>query len=367
MSPPSAGLHEMSDKRVIVTGGAGFIGSNTVARLLADGWRVLVLDNLSRPGSAANLAWLEEQGAFDFERVDLAEAAPTARAIESFGDVAGVIHLAGQVAVTTSLEDPRGDFEANALGTLNVLEAVRATGRRPVIIFASTNKVYGALPWVTLEERATRWECVSHPAGLDETAPLDFHSPYGCSKGAADQCVRDWGRVYGLPTVVLRQSCILGPRQFGVEDQGWVAWFLIAKMMGRPTTIFGDGKQVRDLLWVEDLVDLYLRLLAGGDRLCGEVFNVGGGASNTLSLLELLAKIESLTGSPLEFTTAPPRPADQRWFTANVTRLATEVGWRPTTNVDGAVASLWRWVNDHREMIASALDACKPRVGESKS
>jgi CDP-paratose 2-epimerase len=345
----------MIPRRAIVTGGAGFIGSNAVARLLAEDWRVLVLDNLSRPGSEANLAWLQRLGTLDFERVDLRNAAATERAIRDYGRVAGVIHLAGQVAVTTSLVDPRGDFEANALGTLNVLEAVRATGHRPVVLFASTNKVYGSLEWVQLRESETRWECASHPQGIDESAPLDFHSPYGCSKGASDQYVRDYARCYGLPTVVLRQSCILGPRQFGMEDQGWVAWFLIAAMAGRPVTIYGDGKQVRDLLWVEDLVDLYLRLLADGERVGGEVFNAGGGPGQTLSLRELLAKIADLRGTGLSCSTSAARTGDQRWFVADIRRLRKMVGWQPNTSVDAAIEGLWRWIQENRAEVESVI------------
>jgi CDP-paratose 2-epimerase len=354
-------MTQSSDHRIIVTGGAGFIGSNTVARLLAEGRRVTVIDNLSRPGSEINLQWLQSLGDIDFRRVDLRDADATAQAVGDGADLEAVIHLAGQVAVTTSLVDPRADFETNALGTLNVLEAVRATGCRPVMLFASTNKVYGGLEWVDLAERETRWECTSHPRGLDESAPLDFHSPYGCSKGAADQYIHDYGRCYGLPTVVLRQSCIMGPRQFGVEDQGWVAWFLIAAMQGRRVTVFGDGKQVRDLLWVEDLVDLYLRLIARGDEVAGEIFNVGGGAERTLSLLELLSKIETLRGQPLDHGFSEPRTGDQRWFVADSTRLAERMGWHPSKTVDDAIGTLWSWLQDHRKTIESAIDGLPSR------
>lgn len=342
-------------RRAIVTGGAGFIGSNTVARLLAEGWRVLVLDNLSRRGAESNLAWLQNLGDFDFERVDLTRAADTEEAVRAYGAVGAVIHLAGQVAVTTSLADPRADFAGNALATLNVLEAIRATGRRPVTLFSSTNKVYGGLERITLDEQATRWHCTDQPHGLGEEAPLDFHSPYGCSKGAADQYVRDYARCYGLPTVVLRQSCIMGPRQFGVEDQGWVAWFLIAAMMDRPVTIFGDGKQVRDLLWVEDLVDLYLRLITSPAPPAGEILNVGGGPDRTLSLLELLAMIERLRGKPLGHGFANPRTGDQRWFVADVRRAGRVAGWRPTKTVDQAVEALWEWLQANRATITATI------------
>jgi CDP-paratose 2-epimerase len=348
-------------KRIIVTGGAGFIGCNTTARLMGEGWRVLVIDDLSRRGTETNLAWLETQGGFDFEQVSLTDAAATARTVSQFGEVAGVIHLAGQVAVTTSLVNPRDDFERNAFATLNVLEAIRATGRKPPVIFASTNKVYGGLENVELAERETRWECTSHPSGIVETVPLDFHTPYGCSKGAADQLVHDYARCYGIPSAVLRQSCILGRRQFGVEDQGWVAWFLIAALLGRPVTVYGDGKQVRDLLWVDDLVDLYLRLVAKGSALGAAVYNVGGSAAQTLSLRELIDMIGRLQGEPFAHAFGEPRQGDQRWFVADTARVTAETGWQPSTGVETAIRTLWDWVGENRLAIETTLAA----AGES--
>lgn len=343
------------NKRAIVTGGAGFIGSNTVARLMHEGWSVLVLDNLSRKGSERNLEWLQTLGEFDFEKIDLTNATSTRQAIDAYGKVSGVIHLAGQVAVTTSLVDPVADFETNLRGTLNVLEAIRATGRKPPLIFASTNKVYGSLEWVKLEQGESRWNCLSHPSGIDEEVPLDFHSPYGCSKGGADQYVHDYGRCYGLPTAVLRQSCILGPRQFGVEDQGWVAWFLIATMLDRPLTIYGDGKQVRDLLWVEDLVDLYIRLMSQGEKIGAVVYNVGGGAERTMSLRELIAMAEGLADKKISPANAVMRTGDQLWFVADTAKVTREVGWKPTTSRDESVKKLWAWLGANRGMIEQTI------------
>src|SRR5262245_40595332 len=270
--------------KILVTGGAGFIGSNLVHNLLSAGRHVTVFDALLRKGTEHNLAWLRGQhpnGRFRFVQGDVRDFAAL-RAAAADADV--IYHLAGQVAVTTSVEDPRTDYEINALGTFNVLEAARLSGRRPTVVFTSTNKVYGGMEDVAVVERTTRYEYRDLPDGVAESRPLDFHSPYGCSKGAADQYVRDYHRIYGLPTVVFRMSCIYGPRQFGNEDQGWVAHFLIAGLTEQPLKIYGDGKQVRDLLFVEDLVRA-LRLAAKKiDATAGQVFNIGGGPANSLSV-----------------------------------------------------------------------------------
>ncbi|HEV8308715.1 MAG TPA: SDR family NAD(P)-dependent oxidoreductase, partial [Methylomirabilota bacterium] len=240
-------------RTVLITGGAGFIGSNAARAFLESGDRVRVFDNLARKGAEVNLRWLRTAGPFELVRDDLRNFEAVAGALEK-GPVDLVLHLAGQVAVTTSVADPREDFEINALGSFNLLEAVRRSGQNPVVIYASTNKVYGGLPRVGIVERDGRYGFRDLPEGIPETWPLDFHSPYGCSKGAADQYFLDYARIYGLRTVVFRQSCIYGYRQFGVEDQGWVAWFAIAAALGRPITVYGDGKQVRDVLFIDDLI-----------------------------------------------------------------------------------------------------------------
>src|SRR4051812_17766695 len=238
----------------IVTGGAGFIGCHAAARFHQAGHRVVVVDNLSRRGADTNLGWLREQGVNEFVKADVRDAAAMNALLSRHADADAVLHLAAQVAVTTSVADPRADFEINALGTFNVLEAVRtAAGGRPAVLYSSTNKVYGNLEHVRVIERDGRYAYEDRPDGVDEREPLDFHSPYGCSKGAGDQYVRDYARIYGLRTVSFRQSCIYGTRQFGIEDQGWIAWFCVATVLGRPFSIFGDGKQVRDALWIGDL------------------------------------------------------------------------------------------------------------------
>ncbi|MBM3124905.1 MAG: NAD-dependent epimerase/dehydratase family protein, partial [Chloroflexi bacterium] len=284
-------------KKYLITGGAGFIGSNYVHRLLKRGEQVSIYDNLSRSGARRNLEWLrQENGESSFELVvgDVREADRLTKAAAE-ADV--IVHLAGQVAVTTSVTNPREDFEANAIGTFNMLEAARLSGRNPIVIYASTNKVYGGMEDVPLVEEPTRWRYRDLVNGCPETQPLDFHSPYGCSKGAGDQYARDYARIYGLPTVVMRQSCIYGPRQFGIEDQGWVAWFIIAAVMGRPLTIYGDGKQVRDILHVDDLLDAYDLVIEKVPVAGGQVYNIGGGPGNVMSVwAEFGPKLEQLLG-----------------------------------------------------------------------
>jgi CDP-paratose 2-epimerase len=321
-----------------------------VRRWLAAGHAVVVLDDLSRRGADANLAWLRAQpGHFVFEQVDIRDVAALDAAVARHRDAAVVLHLAAQVAVTTSVSDPRHDFEVNALGTFNLLESVRRHLPNAVLLYASTNKVYGGLEQEGVEEHAGRYR-FRRPTGIPETQPLDFHSPYGCSKGAADQYVRDYARIYGLRTVCFRQSCIYGYRQFGVEDQGWVAWFTIAAVTGRPVTIYGDGKQVRDLLFVDDLCDAYDAAVARADSLKGAVFNLGGGPEHTLSLLELVAMLEQLTGRPLQPAFAAWRPGDQPVFVADIAKAATALSWRPKVDVRTGVRRLHGWVEENRAL-----------------
>jgi CDP-paratose 2-epimerase len=338
----------------LITGGAGFIGSNYVARLLKRGENVTVYDNLSRNGGPLNLRWLRETfgaDAFRFVHGDLRDAALlTATAREA--DV--IVHLAGQVAVTTSVTHPREDFESNALGTFNVLEAARLSGRNPIVLYASTNKVYGGMEEVSVVERATRYEYADLPLGMPETQPLDFHSPYGCSKGTGDQYVRDYARIYGLPTVVLRQSCIYGSRQFGIEDQGWVAWFVIAALLERPITIYGDGKQVRDILYVEDLLDAYDAAIANIQRVAGRVYNIGGGAANTLSIwAEFGPLLARLFGREIPVSRADWRPGDQKVYISDIRKAQAELGWSPRVDVETGVRRLYEWVAANRGLFAS--------------
>jgi CDP-paratose 2-epimerase len=313
----------------LITGGAGFIGSNLAHRLIAQRQDVTIYDDLSRIGAEKNVAWLRDVhgDGWTLLRADIRDFA----AIRSAAADADVIyHLASQVAVTTSVQDPRHDFEVNALGTFNVLEAARQSGRKPLVLYASTNKVYGGMEEVAVVEGDTGYAYGDYPHGIPESQPLDFHSPYGCSKGAGDQYVRDYARIYGLPTVVFRQSCIYGPRQFGVEDQGWVAWFLIAAVTGRPITIYGDGKQVRDVLWVDDLLDLYDRAIKQIDVARGQVYNAGGGPENTLAVWHQLGPmLTELAGREIRVTYDDWRPGDQRIFVADIGKAGRELGWRP--------------------------------------
>jgi CDP-paratose 2-epimerase len=340
--------------QILITGGAGFIGCNLAQRLLGRGHHVVVYDNLSRPRTPHNLAWLEEYaagapGKLSFIQADVREAAALERAA---ADVDAIYHLASQVAVTTSVRDPRTDFEINALGTFNAVEAARLSPRRPALIYASTNKVYGGMEDLAIVEGATRYSYRDLPGGVPETQPLDFHSPYGNSKGCGDQYVRDYHRIYGLPTVVFRQSAIYGPRQFGVEDQGWAAHFVIAAQTGRPISIYGDGKQVRDMLFVDDLIDLYELALARLDVAAGKIYNVGGGPANTLSVwAEFQPMLTRLAGRPVEAAHFGDwRPGDQHVCVLDISKVERELGWRPRVSLDAGMARLWGWVAENIEL-----------------
>lgn len=334
--------------RILITGGAGFIGSNIAERYLKKGCEVSILDNLSRKGSEKNLEWLRGLGKIDFHRVDLSDADAAAGAIERCSGPDIIFHMAAQVAVTTSVADPRSDFNANALGTFNLLEAVRRQGLDPAIIYASTNKVYGEMTDLAVTEKGGRYRYASVDEGIPESRQLDFHSPYGCSKGCADQYVIDYGRIYGLKTVCMRQSCIYGPRQFGVEDQGWVAWFTIAAALGKPVTIYGDGKQVRDVLHVNDLIDLFDLAAANIDSVKGNAFNVGGGPENQMSLLELLTMLEEISGRGIQPTYEAWRPGDQKIYVSDIQRVKKELGWAPGTPKQEGIRMLWEWVDGNK-------------------
>jgi CDP-paratose 2-epimerase len=339
-------------KRYLITGGAGFIGANYVWRLLARGEEVTVYDNLSRRGSEANVDWLRTAygpEAFGLVEADVRSFDDLARAAQS-SDV--ILHLAAQVAVTTSVEDPRTDFEVNALGTFNALEAARLSGRNPLFLYASTNKVYGGMEAVEVAEEATRYGYRDLQQGVPESQPLDFHSPYGCSKGTGDQYVRDYARIYGLPTTVFRQSCIYGPRQMGVEDQGWVAWFVIAAVTGQLVTIYGDGKQVRDMLYVDDLLDLYDAAVERADVGAGRVYNVGGGPMHTLSVwAEFGPLLERALGRAIPVAYADWRPGDQPVYISDIRRAQRELGWQPRVDVETGLRRLIDWVQAHRDLV----------------
>ena len=341
----------MTNRNYLVTGGAGFIGSNYVHRLLKRGEKVTIFDNFSRGGAPRNFDWLKSEfgeSAFDVIVGDVKDAEKITASAKS-ADV--IVHLAGQVAVTTSVTDPREDFESNALGTFNVMEAARLSGEKPIVLYASTNKVYGGMEDVELFEESARWRYKDLLNGCPESQPLDFHSPYGCSKGTGDQYVRDYARMYGLPTVVFRQSCIYGPRQFGIEDQGWVAWFIIAAVMGRPITIYGDGKQVRDILHVEDLLNVYDLAVEKIDIAKGRVYNIGGGPDNVMSIwAEFQPKLEALLGKSIQVARGDWRPGDQKVFYADISKAEKELGWRPNIPVDRGVEMLFDWVNQNKAL-----------------
>lgn len=334
----------------LITGGAGFIGCNLAHTLLSRGGPVTIFDNLSRPLTSLNLEWLRQQYGerLRFIQGDIRDF-EVMRSVVPGHDV--VYHLAGQVAVTTSVLDPRSDFEINATGTLNVLEAARLAEKPPIVFFASTNKVYGGMETVAITEQPTRYTYRDLPHGIPETQLLDFHSPYGCSKGAADQYVRDYARIYGLKTVVFRQSCIYGPRQFGVEDQGWAAHFVIAAVLGRPITIYGDGKQVRDMLYVDDLIAAYMSALERIDQVSGQIYNIGGGPENTLSIwAEFGPLLERLLDRQITVRYGDWRPGDQPVYISDITKAERELGWRPQVSVQEGIKRLVAWIREHREV-----------------
>ena len=340
-------------RNYLVTGGAGFIGSNYVSRLLKRGEKVTVFDNLSRKGAAANLAWLRAEYGVNSFRLIQADVRDAKAIGDAAADADVIVHLAAQVAVTTSVTHPREDFEINALGTFNALEAARLSGRKPIFLFASTNKVYGGMDDVEVVEHETRYMYKDLPLGCPESQPLDFHSPYGCSKGTGDQYVRDYARIYDLPTVVFRQSCIYGPRQFGVEDQGWVAWFIIAAANQRPITIYGDGKQVRDVLFVEDLLDGYDLAVNNIQTAAGRVYNMGGGVVNTISIwTEFKPILEKALGQAIPTGQGDWRPGDQKVFIADIRKAEAELGWKPRVSVEEGVERLVEWVKTNRRLFA---------------
>jgi CDP-paratose 2-epimerase len=315
---------------------------------------VIVIDNLSRDGAETNLEWLRRQGCFEFVHLDVRNGQALERLLRKHRDADCVLHLAAQVAVTASVDAPRVDFEINAMGTLNVLEAMRLAGMGALLIYASTNKVYGEMSDIAIRKEFGRYCYVALPLGISELRPLDFHSPYGCSKGASDQYVTDYHRIYGLRTTVFRQSCIYGPRQFGAEDQGWVAWFMIASKIRAPITVYGDGKQVRDILFVEDLLDAYDAAILAGNRAVGRTYNIGGGPTNILSVLELLKLIEKQQQRTIPYEFGPWRAGDQKIFISDIRRAAKELGWTPKIDNGCGLDRLHDWVSNHETLFLDA-------------
>lgn len=336
--------------KIIITGGAGFIGSNAASRFLGRGHHVIIVDNLAREGVRQNLEWLSPQGRLEFIQQDIRAASEIENVFLRHRDADRVLHLAAQVAVTTSVTSPREDFEVNALGTFNILEAMRRAEMQAPVIYSSTNKVYGEMTDLGVVEKNGRYAYGTLPQGVSEERSLDFHSPYGCSKGSADQYAIDYHRIYGLRTIVFRQSCIYGYRQLGAEDQGWVAWFMIASQLGRPITVYGDGKQVRDLLFIDDLLDAYDAAFERSSAVAGRVYNIGGGPRNVLSLLELLAYINGRQRRKVPYGLADWRPGDQKIFVSDIRRAQAELGWTPKTDCSRGLELLYDWVAGHREM-----------------
>ncbi|RIK55183.1 MAG: CDP-paratose 2-epimerase [Chloroflexi bacterium] len=346
-----------SQDYVLIVGGAGFIGSNLAHRLMEQGRRVLVFDSLARAGVEQNLRWLQARHAGRL-MVQIADIRDRRDVDDAVRHASAVYHLGAQVAVTTSILDPVEDFEINAAGTLNLLEALRGQGKRIPLLFTSTNKVYGDLQDVALAQDATRY----YPAdpsicaqGIDETRSLAFHSPYGCSKGAADQYALDYAHTYGMPATVFRMSCIYGVHQFGTEDQGWVAHFLRCALRGEPITIYGDGKQVRDLLFIDDLIDALQLAHEQIERTAGRAYNIGGGPDNAVSLLELLALIEQLQGAPVRYSFDSWRRGDQRYYVSNTHKFQQTTGWRAQVSVQEGLTKLYQWLLDLHAQDAGQL------------
>lgn len=335
--------------KLLITGGCGFLGSNLAAHAIENSWDVTVFDNLYREGSRDNLKWLQAKGKFTHIHGDIRNQNDITRTVQELKPDT-IFHLAGQVAMTTSIANPRMDFEINVMGSHNLLEAVRLHAPDAALLYSSTNKVYGDLEQYEYRESDSRYDCLDRPNGFDETTPLDFHSPYGCSKGAADQYMLDYARIFGLKTVVFRHSSMYGGRQFATYDQGWIGWFcqqaLAAKQgtLEKPFTISGNGKQVRDVLHAEDMISLYFSAAERIEEARGTVFNVGGGMPNSLSLLELFAILEEATGTSLPYTKLPPRESDQRLFVADISKAAAILHWQPKVDKESGVRRMLEWL-----------------------
>jgi len=360
--PGFAPSDALGEGYVLITGGAGFIGTNLAHRLLTEGRRVLVYDSLVRPGVSRNLQWLRDTHGERIQSIkaDVRDANLMRRAVQGADQA---FHFAAQVAVTTSLEDPLEDFEVNARGTLDLLEAIRASGREIPLVFTSTNKVYGGLADVALRCRNESYEPEDpelRARGIGENRPLDFHSPYGCSKGAADQYVIDYARTFGMPAAVFRMSCIYGPHQFGTEDQGWVAHFLIRALNGEPITLYGDGLQVRDILFVEDLVDAFVLAQKHMASVQGQAFNIGGGPSRAVSLLDVLDHIGDLLERRPEIEFSEWRPGDQRYYVSNTDRFQRATGWKPRVDVSTGIERLYAWLLSSRRAAHQAPEVAVP-------
>ena len=335
--------------KILINGGCGFLGSNLASYGIENGYDITIFDNLSRLGSATNYKWLKTVGEFTFIHGDIRNKNDVENVIKE-GQFDAIFHLAGQVTMTKSITDPYKDFETNAMGAMNVLDSIRKYSPQTAIFFSSTNKVYGDLEDYTYEETTTRYVCKEFPRGFDESVPLDFRSPYGCSKGCADQYMLDFARIYGIKAIVFRHSSMYGSRQFATYDQGWVGWFVqqaIEKYRNpdcKPFTISGNGKQVRDLLQAQDMIDLYYTALENVDKVCGEAYNIGGTFEQSLSLLELFDMLNKLLDIKLEFVQLPPRQSDQKVFVADIKKIKERIGWEPKVTALEGVTQMVEWV-----------------------
>lgn len=335
--------------KLLVNGGCGFLGSNLVSHGIEMGYYVTVFDNLSRLGATNNLNWLKSIGDFTFVHGDIRNKNDVETVIKE-GQFDAVLHLAGQVAMTTSITNPYKDFEINTHGAINLLDSIRKYSPQTAILFSSTNKVYGDLECYTYEETPTRYKCIEFPNGFDESVPLDFCSPYGCSKGAADQYMLDYARIFGLKTIVFRHSSMYGSRQFATYDQGWIGWF-VKKALEKyespdhePFTISGNGKQVRDILHAKDMINLYYKALENVDKLCGQAYNIGGTMAQSLSLLELFDLLNDILGIKMVYIQQPPRKSDQKVFVADITKIKDRIGWIPKITAREGISEMVKWV-----------------------
>jgi CDP-paratose 2-epimerase len=338
------------NRNVLITGGAGFIGSNFAKHLLTDGASVRVIDNLSRPGVEHNLAMLRRPPAHRFEFIE-GDVRDARLLREAVIDRDEIYHFAAQVAVTHSISEPRHDLEVNLIGTFNVLEAARLSKRKPFMLFTSTNKVYGDLAAIPVRQLERSFAFVDR-AGVNEDQPLDFHSPYGCSKGSADQYVHDYARIYGIPAVVFRMSCIAGPQQLGNEDQGWLAHFLYSMIADRQITVYGDGRQVRDILNVSDLVAAFEAAHTQAQQTAGHVYNIGGGPANSASLLEVLDLLERITGKKRRISFCAPRQGDQHIFVTDFSRFSRATGWAPRYSIEQTAGHILEWAQQNHTILS---------------
>lgn len=343
-------------KKMLITGGCGFIGTNAALHFARKGWDVHCIDNFARSGSRLNADVLRKAVPnVVIEELDIVQNADATHALIIEGKFDAIIHAAAQVAVTSSVTDPLFDFTSNAHGTLIVLNAARECAVKPIVLFTSTNKVYGELEHLEVREGESRYSLPSLPNGVPETTPLDFHSPYGCSKGAADQYVRDWHRIYEVPTIVFRQSCIYGPHQFGIVDQGWVAYLTMRALFGKGITIYGDGKQVRDVLHIDDLTRAMELAIEHISESAGKIYNIGGGAGKTLSILEFIEFIKKRLSNSVAVESSAWRPGDQKIYISDIAKAKSDFGWEPQIAFEEGFESMFAWIEENRSVLEKQI------------